>query len=62
MKLLMKFTKIQHSNIFCYSMEFNSQSRTKIINMKEEFLRMHIDLSRGMKLMKTNSYLYCINQ
>ena len=58
----MKFSKSQDLKLLYWSTEVNSPSKTKIIDMQKEKSHMHKDLSRGKQLLKTHSYLYCINQ
>lgn len=58
----MKFTKARELKLlYCFA-DINSQSRTQITDMNKETSNMHIDLSRGNKLLKTPSYMYFINQ
>jgi len=58
----MTFTKSQDLKLLYWYVEVNSPSRTKIIEMKKETSHMHTYLSGGKQLLKTPSYLYCINK
>ncbi len=57
----MKFTKSQDLKLVYWYMEVNLPSRAQIIDMQKETSHMHKDLSRGKQLLKTPSYMYCIN-
>lgn len=58
----MESTKSQDLKLLYSLAEFNSPSKTKIIEMQNETSHIHKHLSRGNKLLKTPYYLYCINQ
>jgi len=58
----MKFTNSQDSKLLYWYADINSPSRTQIIDTQKETSHMHRDLSREKQLLKTPSYLYCINE